>query len=82
MGLHLKSYLVLLSILAMPSAHAGTIDGMLQGPSGITINNATLNFSLQQAGLIIGSGSVVPLTTSCYTSTDGTVIGIPTQPAT
>lgn len=77
MGPHLKFYLILLSILAMPSAHAGTIDGMLQGPSGITISNATLNFSLQQAGLIIGSGSVVPLTTSCYTSTDGTVIGIP-----
>ena len=70
--------LLLAAVLAITSAaHAGTVSGTLQGPSGIRIENATLEFNLMQAGLIVGTGSVVPLTVSCYTSNDGSVVGLP-----
>ncbi len=49
----------------------------MQGPSGLPIKNGTLNFGLQQAGLMVGTGSVVPTTASCYTSADGSVVGLP-----
>jgi hypothetical protein len=57
--------------------YAGTITGILQGPSGLPIKNGTLGFQLQQAGLIVGTGSVVPTTAYCYSSTDGSVVGLP-----
>jgi hypothetical protein len=56
---------------------AGTVTGNLLGPSGLPVKNATLTFKLQQAGLVVGVGSVVPLAASCYTSTDGSVVGLP-----
>jgi hypothetical protein len=59
------------------AAHAGTVTGTLQGPSGLEIKNARLQFDLRQAGLMVGTGSVVPVTASCYTSNDGTVVGLP-----
>jgi hypothetical protein len=68
-------------ILAVSSAHAGTVTGTLQGPSGLPVKNGTLAFNLQQAGLIVGTGAVVPITTDCYTSTDGTVVGLPNPTA-
>ncbi len=58
-------------------AYAGTVTGRLQGPSGLPVTNATLSFDLAQAGLIAGSGAVVPLTVNCYTSVDGSVTGLP-----
>jgi hypothetical protein len=64
-------------ILATATAYGGTVTGTLQGPSGLPVKNGTLTFNLQQAGLIAGSGSVVPTTASCYTSTDGSVVGMP-----
>jgi hypothetical protein len=64
-------------ILGATSAYGGTITGTLQGPSGLPIKNGTLNFALQQAGLIVGTGSVVPTTAQCFTSNDGSVVGIP-----
>jgi hypothetical protein len=73
----LKPRLFLSFVFALSSAYAGTISGTLQGPNGTAVKNARLIFQLQQAGLIIGSGSVVPLSSSCYTSTDGMVVGIP-----
>ena len=63
------------------AARAGTVSGTLQGPSGLEIKNATLQFSLKQAGLIVGTGSVVPLAASCYTSNDGSVVGLPNPQA-
>src|SRR5580698_4843490 len=59
------------------AAYGGTVSGKIMGPSGLAIKNGRLGFTLQQAGLAIGSGSVVPSTASCYTSTDGTVVGLP-----
>jgi hypothetical protein len=63
--------------MATATAYGGTVTGTLQGPSGLPVKNGTLTFKLQQAGLIAGSGSVVPATASCYTSTDGSVVGMP-----
>jgi hypothetical protein len=68
---------LLLLIIATGTAYGGTVTGTLQGPSGLPVKNGTLNFGLQQAGLIVGTGSVVPTTASCYTSTDGSVVGVP-----
>ena len=69
-----------LSVVAS-AASAGTVTGTLQGPSGLPIKNATLDFNLQQAGLNVGSGAVVPLTVSCYTSANGAVVGLPNPAA-
>ena len=64
-------------MLGTATAYGGTITGTLQGPSGLPVKNGTLNFVLQQAGLIVGTGSVVPTTAQCFTSNDGSVVGIP-----
>jgi hypothetical protein len=64
-------------ILATATAYGGTVTGTLQGASGLPVKNGTLTFTLQQAGLIIGTGSVVPATAYCYTSADGSVVGTP-----
>ncbi len=69
--------LVFLILTAASAAFAGTVSGTLQGPSGLPVKNATLQFNLKQAGLIVGTGSVVPVTASCYTSNDGSVVGMP-----
>jgi hypothetical protein len=73
--LKMKGLLTLM--LASATAYGGTVTGTLLGPSGLPIKNGTLSFGLQQAGLIVGSGSVVPTTASCYTSSDGSVVGMP-----
>ena len=72
----MKRLLLLSSLLAI-SAHAGTITGTLQGPSGLPVKNATLGFQLQQAGLLIGTGAIVPTTANCWTDTNGSVVGLP-----
>jgi hypothetical protein len=41
------------------------------------VKNGTLTFELQQSGLAVGTGSIVPTTAYCYTSTDGSVVGMP-----
>ena len=64
-------------IIATSTAYAGTVSGNLLGPSGLPVKNGTLTFNLQQAGLVVGSGSVVPMSASCYTSADGSVVGLP-----
>src|SRR3984885_15274742 len=71
----LKALLILFMTTA--PAYAGTISGTVLGPSGLPIKNGTLTFTLQQAGLMVGSGSVVPTSASCSTSTDGSVVGVP-----
>lgn len=72
-----KVRVLLILILGAATAYGGTVTGTLLGPSGLPVKNGTLNFVLQQAGLIIGSGSVVPTTAQCFTSNDGSVVGIP-----
>jgi hypothetical protein len=58
------------------AASAGTVTGTLQSANGTPIKNGTIGFTLSQAGLIVGTGAVVPITSSCYTSTDGSVVGV------
>ena len=64
-------------MMATAAAYAGTVTGTLQGPSGLPVKNGTLSFVLQQAGLAVGTGSIVPTAAYCYTSSDGSVVGIP-----
>jgi hypothetical protein len=73
----LKILLLALLSLAVVPTYAGTVTGTLQGPSGIPVKNGTLNFQLNQAGLIVGTGAVVPTTASCYTDSSGNVVGLP-----
>ncbi len=73
----LKRKALLTLMMTAAAAYGGTVTGTLQGPSGLPVKNGTLTFTLQQAGLIAGSGSVVPTTASCYTSSDGSVVGLP-----
>ncbi len=73
----LKMKALLTLMLAAATAYGGTVTGTLLGPSGLPIKNGTLTFGLQQAGLMVGSGSVVPTTAACYTSADGSVVGLP-----
>ena len=72
---------LLILMLGAATAYGGTITGTLLGPSGLPIKNGTLNFGLQQAGLMVGTGSVVPTTAQCFTSNDGSVVGIPNPTA-
>jgi hypothetical protein len=64
------------SLLASLPAFAGTVTGTMVTPNGTPLKNGTLGFTLAQAGLAIGTGSVVPITSACYTSTDGSVVGV------
>lgn len=73
----MKRLLLCLVALLSGVAQAGTVTGILQGPSGLPVRNATLTFQLQQAGLIVGSGAVANITSQCYSSTDGSVHGLP-----
>ena len=73
----MKMRALLTLIMATATAYGGTVTGTLQGASGLPVKNGTLTFTLQQAGLIVGTGSVVPTTAYCYTSTDGSVVGTP-----
>ncbi len=73
----MKMRALLTLIMATATAYGGTVTGTLQGPSGLPVKNGTLNFVLRQAGLAVGTGSIVPTTASCYTSSDGSVVGMP-----
>src|ERR1700748_1454562 len=80
--LSMKMRSLLALTMAAATAHGGTITGRLQGPSGLPVKNGTLSFVLQQAGLAAGTGSIVPTTAYCYTSTDGSVVGVANPVAT
>jgi hypothetical protein len=73
----MKIRILIALLIAASPAYGGTVSGVVLGPSGLPIKNGTLTFTLQQAGLMVGSGSVVPTSASCSTSTDGSVVGIP-----
>lgn len=74
----LKTLLLSAILTALPS-YAGTITGNMIVPNGLPVKNGVLTFQLQQAGLAIGSGSVVPIAAQCATSSDGSVVGLPNQ---
>ncbi len=61
------------------SARAGTIKGRITLPGGgASLANGTLQFRLSQAAAVPGSALVAPLSVSCATSNDGSVVGLPT----
>jgi hypothetical protein len=72
----MKIKALLTVLMATATAYGGTVSGTVLGPSGLPIKNGTLTFALQQAGLMVGSGSVVPTSASCFTSADGSVVGV------
>jgi hypothetical protein len=74
---HPRPWIALAFLILTSPLFGGTVTGNLLGPSGLPVKNATLTFKLQQAGLAVGTGSIVPLAASCYTSTDGSVVGLP-----
>jgi hypothetical protein len=72
--------LVVLVILAMATcakANAGTIAGNIQTATGAGVTNGTLGFTLSQSAVLSGTATLVTQTSSCYTSTGGTVVGLP-----
>ncbi|MGB8535425.1 MAG: hypothetical protein WCD57_03350 [Acidobacteriaceae bacterium] len=58
----MKIRALLTLVMATATAYGGTVTGTLRGPSGLPVKNGTLNFVLQQAGLAVGTGSIVPTT--------------------
>ena len=62
---------------AVAAAPTSSITGILQTPTGGTLNNATLSFTLSQPAVVAGSSTIVPQASSCYTSTTGAIVGLP-----
>lgn len=69
-------------LFSSSSSFAGTVTGILQSPGGLPVSDGVLSFRLRQAGIEIGTGAVVPVTTNCFTSTDGSVVGLPNPQST
>lgn len=55
----------------------GWLSGRLQLPSGLGVSNGTLLLQLSQQAYLDAGSQVAPAQVSCYTSTDGTVVGLP-----
>lgn len=54
-----------------------TLTGKLASSNGLPAKNFTLTFQPSQTFFIAGSGVTVPASSSCSTSVDGSVVGIP-----
>lgn len=63
-----------LNPLTLPTS---AIVGAIQTSTGGTINNGTLTFTLSQPAVVSGTSSVATQQTACYTSTSGSIVGIP-----
>ena len=75
----LLAILVAVATLCAPSALGQyvTLSGTLQSSNGMPAQNYSLSFTLSQFGYISGTGVVINAATSCATSTDGSVVGVP-----
>ena len=69
----------LLTILFSLTAQAQyvTLQGNLYGANGATASNYTLSFTPSQTFYVAGTGVFIGNTTTCATSVDGSVVGIP-----
>lgn len=56
---------------------ASNVTGTIKTPGGIGVSNGTLTFALSQSGIVAGSFAVTASPASCYTSTDGSIVGLP-----
>lgn len=64
-------------LLALPLA-AGTLTGRLVLPMTTRpLAGATLTFTLSQAAAVPGSFMLVPQSVSCFTTADGSIVGLP-----
>lgn len=60
------------------AARAGTLLGRFVLPTtGNGVRNGTLTLALNQAAVVPGSFAIVPQSVACYTSLDGSVVGLP-----
>ncbi len=67
-----------LPILLASLLRAGTLTGRFELPlSNQSLAGATLQLTLSQAATLPGSFAVVPSTVACYTTRDGSVVGLP-----
>lgn len=70
---------ILLAILLLATSMTGAnLTGTFKLPNtALPLRNATVTFTLNQAAVIPGSFLIVPSPVSCYTSTDGSIKGLP-----
>ncbi|HZT73615.1 MAG TPA: hypothetical protein VE996_08210 [Terriglobales bacterium] len=70
--------LAVMLALSATRGWAGTLQGRFVLPTtGSGIRNGTLTLALSQAAAVPGSFAIVPATVACYTSVDGSVVGLP-----
>ncbi|MBZ5494450.1 MAG: hypothetical protein LAO76_26295 [Acidobacteriia bacterium] len=74
----LSGVLIALSVL---NAQAGTINGVIQTPSGGPIRNGTLTLTLNQVANVPGTAQVVAQQVQCFTDNFGNLVGEPDQTA-
>ncbi len=66
------------ALAAAGGARAGVLTGKFVLPTGGAVANGTLALTLSQQGVTSLPGyAVVPQTVACYTSSDGSVVGLP-----
>lgn len=58
-------------------AQTGVVSGRIVKASGSGVAGATISFNLSQVGYVAGSYVTTPLTYSCYTTSDGSIVGEP-----
>jgi hypothetical protein len=67
-----------LTLALAPAAWAGVLTGKFVLPTGGGVSNGTLLLTLSQQGITSAPGyAIVPQSAACYTSTDGSVVGVP-----
>lgn len=63
--------------LGAAAAAQGTISGKFVLPTSGPVANGTLILALSQQATLAGGAQLAPSPVSCYTSTDGSVVGVP-----
>lgn len=71
----LRAAITVLTSVAIAAA-SGTLTGKFVIPTIGAIQNGTLTLTLSQQANVSGSYAVVPAQATCYTSTDGSVVGV------
>lgn len=67
----------LMFVSALAHAQYVTLTGSIQGANGTSASNYTLSFTPSQTMYVAGTGVFIGNTTTCATSVDGSVVGLP-----
>lgn len=59
------------------SGPTSIVTGQIQTATGGSINNGTLTFTLSQPAVVSGTATLATQTSSCYTTTQGLIVGLP-----